>query len=467
MIRYIAKRHVSIKTLYDSVPKDGQKLDVVNGWVRSVRLMKKVAFIDLYDGSSNKDVKIVIKNPQESSLARHLKTGQCISVDSPMLKITQGSRLQPFELLVEDSVKDLKLLGDVETNYPLQKKSHSLEFLRTLPTLKHRSLFYGSILRFRSHMEEYAINFFNKQENFLKVSPPIFTTNDCEGAGEQFEVKSSVLENKKAFLTVSTQLHLEILSMAIANCWTLSPCFRAEKSATPRHLMEFWMLEAEMSFIDNLDQLLNFTRNFLQSMVTQCYENREDLLPDNISTLIDKEKILERWQMLRNSENWKRITYTDAIQILKEKHSQEPFPRYEPKWGEALQTEHEKWLAEKYFQSPVFVTDYPMDCKAFYMKSNEDGKTVACFDLLVPEMGEIIGGSMREDKYESLQYQIKKRGMNKTGELDWYVNLRKQGVAPHGGFGLGFERFISYLLGIQNIKDAIPFPRSASSSIDL
>lgn len=460
---FVAKRFISIKALYDTP----QAVDTVNGWIRSVRLLKNVAFIDLYDGSTNKDVKIVIKNPNTCSTVKRLKTGQCVSIKSPELQLTKGKREQAFELLVEPS-SHLKLIGDVTDNYPLQKKGHTLEFLRTLPTLKYRTLYYGSLLRFRSHMEEYFLQFFNKQENMLKVSPPIFTVNDCEGAGEQFIAKSPVLpKDKDTFLTVSAQLHLEILSMAVANCWTLSPCFRAEKSATPRHLMEFWMLEAELSFINNLDELLSFTKSFLQNVVTQCYENQDTLLTDEIPTLINKPQVLQKWEMLKDSENWKTITYTEAIEILTKQHKKEPFPRYEPQWGEALQTEHEKWLAGTYFKSPVFVTDYPKDCKAFYMKYNEDQKTVACFDLLVPEMGEIIGGSLREDNYDTLLTEVKRRGMNIDGELDWYIDLRRQGCAPHGGFGLGFERFISYLLGVSNIKDTIPFPRSANSSINL
>ncbi|KAL3234289.1 Asparagine--tRNA ligase, mitochondrial [Nakaseomyces bracarensis] len=463
----VPKRYISVKALYETVPKTEKQLDVINGWVRSVRLLKKVAFIDLYDGSTNRDVKVVIKEPEESDVVKSLKTGQCLTIHSPILKLTNGSRTQAFELLVENPTKNLQVLGHVTEHYPLQKKGHSLEFLRTLPTLKYRTLYYGSLLRFRSHMEEYFINFFNKQENMLKVSPPIFTVNDCEGAGEQFLVNSPVLQDKETFLTVSTQLHLEILSTAVSNCWTLSPCFRAEKSATPRHLMEFWMLEAELSFITSLDELISFTKRFLQSIVTQCYENQDSLLTDQIPTLINKPEILLKWEMLRDLDNWKTISYTEAIKILTEQHKKQPFPRYEPQWGEPLQTEHEKWLAGSHFKSPVFVTDYPKDCKAFYMKLNDDKNTVACFDLLVPEMGEIIGGSLREDNYNTLQYEMQRRNMNKDGELDWYLEMRQQGGAPHGGFGLGFERFISYLLGVSNIKDTIPFPRSANSSISL
>lgn len=448
----------------------------VKGWIKSVRLLKNIAFIDLQDGTCTDALKVCIpiENSKETEYVRRLKTGQSVSITNAQCKMTP-EREQSFELKISEPLKSISIIGNVTLDYPLQKKAHSLSFLRTQPTLKHRSSYLSSLMRFRSHLELSLFNFF-QEHDFTKVSPPVLTSSDCEGAGELFKVQSSSRDNdsyfgKPTYLTVSTQLHLEIMAMALSRCYTLTPCFRAERSDTNRHLSEFWMLESEISFVDSVLELTRFVEEMLKNSIKSCYEQKNELLPiitpDNSLT---REEILKRWESLLHKA-WATISYTEAIGILKKQHAMVPFPNYEPKWGESLQTEHEKWLAGEHFESPVFVTDYPRDCKAFYMKANSEelpgNETVACFDLLVPEMGEIVGGSMREDNYDSLSREMARRKMNSSGELTWYLKLRSEGTIPHGGFGLGLERLASYLFGSHNIKDAIPFHRSASGSIEL
>ncbi|GAV49493.1 hypothetical protein ZYGR_0P01370 [Zygosaccharomyces rouxii] len=457
----------TIRALYDSGP---QKFVDVNGWIQSIRQLKRIAFIDLRDGTSTKSLKIAVPLCDQSLIesVKNLKTGQCISISQAQW-VPTPQREQPFELKVGNALKDIQILGNVTSQYPLQKKSHSLSFLRTLPHLKHRSNYLGSLLRFRSHVENTFIQFF-AQNGFTKVTPPLITSSDCEGGGELFEVDgSNDYFGRSAYLTVSAQLHLEALSLALNRCYTLSPSFRAEKSDTNRHLCEFWMLEAEWCFVRDVNELTYFTQNLLKSVIKSCYDNRNELIPQIIPQESDQfSTIIQRWENLLKNDNWPSITYTEAIKILREQHSNvKPFPNYEPQWGLALQSEHEKWLAGEYFQSPVFVTDYPKDCKAFYMKHNDDGQTVACFDLLVPGMGEIVGGSVREDDYIKLVKEMDRRQMNHNGDLDWYAALRQEGSAPHGGFGLGVERLVSYLYGNHNIRDAIPFHRAATGTIEL
>lgn len=445
----------------------------IQGWIKSVRLLKKIAFIDLQDGTTNEPLKIIVKRTTEQDqLLKQLSTGQGIAISDATWRDTP-TRDQKFELVV-DQPNGISLLGNVQDSYPLQKKYHTLPFLRSLPTLKHRTSYLGSLLRFRSFVEDELANFFRKN-HVSKVAPPILTSGDCEGAGELFRVESNsnVSEGKKnhyfgkpTFLTVSTQLHLEVLALALTRCWTLSPCFRAEESDTNRHLSEFWMLESELCFVEDVHQLTQFTEDMLKSVISACLQNQNQLLqaitPEDGAD--SPEIVASRWQTLL-SKKWPNVTYTEAIDILKIQDQKLPF-KFTPTWGEALQTEHEKWLAGEYYNSPVFVTDYPRDCKAFYMKQSSDGKTVACFDLLVPQMGEIVGGSIREDNYDTLLQEMKRRGMN-FKELEWYTDLRRNGSVPHGGFGLGLERLVSYLYGSRNIRDAIPFYRSATGVIDL
>lgn len=397
-----------------------------------------------------------------------MRTGQSLLVRDAHWKPTP-SREQPFEL--EAARDSFKILGQVSDAYPLQKKYHSLPFLRSNPTLKHRSNYLGALLRFRSHVESSLVEFFDSQD-FTKVAPPILTSSDCEGAGELFRVESnsrwarnSSYFGKPTYLTVSTQLQLEVLAMALSRCWTLTPCFRAEESDTNRHLAEFWMLEAEVCFIDNVHQLTQLAELMLKHVVKSCMAHQSHLLPNLVpqENADGPQTVLARWESLLSTE-WPRLTYSKAIEILKAQDAKEKF-KFTPEWGKDLQSEHEKWIAAHY-NSPVFITDYPRECKAFYMKKNSDNTTVACFDLIVPQMGEIIGGSIREDDYDSLLHEMRNRSMN-TADLEWYTSLRQNGSVPHGGFGLGLERFVSWLFGAHNIRDSIPFHRSAGTSIDM
>lgn len=456
----------TVKSLFKLISNPPLCVNNLHGWVKSVRLLKKVAFIDLQDGTTSKPIKLVIPREANDSL-KQLRTGQSLHITNANWKQTP-SREQSFEL--EALPQSVRIIGDVPDTYPLQKKYHSLSFLRSLPTLKHRSNYLGALLRFRSHVENSFASFFESQD-FTKVSPPILTSSDCEGAGELFRVESNskiaskeLYFGKPTYLTVSTQLHLEIMAMALSRCWTLSPSFRAEESDTNRHLAEFWMLEAELCFINDVRKLSKFTESMLKYVIRSCLQNKDSLLPamvpqENTESL---DNIAQRWEAMLLKE-WPILSYTETIKLLQERHKKVAF-KFPPSWGNALQTEHEKWLADSY-NSPVFVVDYPRECKAFYMKQNKDD-TVACFDLLVPQMGEIIGGSIREDDYERILQEMERRKMN-TKDLEWYTSLRKQGSAPHGGFGLGLERFVSWMFGSQNVRDAIPFHRSADGVIDL
>lgn len=466
---------ITIKDLYKRTSNPPRTVQNVNGWIRSIRLMKKMAFLDIQDGSCLHTLKIAIpiNKSDETAFLKGMKTGQSICISSAQWQDTP-EREQPFELKIGDPLESISIRGNVTQDYPLQKKNHSLLFLRSLPTLKHRTTYLGSLMRFRSFVEQRLMNIL-QFDDFTKVSPPVLTSSDCEGAGELFEVKTASSKNyfgKPCYLTVSTQLHLEILAMSLSRCYTLTPCFRAERSDTNRHLSEFWMLELEMCFINDVRVLTTVVESILRRLIESCFERSSELVPKvTLPECLSREEVINRWNMLLNPEPWKVITYTEAIDILSEKHKIDPFEKYEPKWGEPLQTEHEKWLAGSHFQSPVFITDYPRDCKAFYMKTNtasSPGKeTVACFDLLFPEMGEIAGGSIREDNYNALAQELQRRAMNSSGELDWYLSLRREGSVPHGGFGLGMERLISYLFGNHNIRDAIAFHRSATGTIDL
>ncbi|EDO16825.1 hypothetical protein Kpol_1056p26 [Vanderwaltozyma polyspora DSM 70294] len=480
--RLLCRRyHVnSLKSLYGQVDSLPSKVSNINGWIKSVRLLKKVAFIDIQDGTILKELKIVVPFDSQSNLSsevatflKSLRTGQSIAIKDAKLVETEG-REQRFELNITDPIDNISIIGNVSESYPLQKKYHSLPYLRTLPTLKHRTSYLGSLLRFRSELEYNMATFF-KLNQFTKASPPILTGSDCEGAGELFRVEANGYVEKKqhyfgkpTYLTVSLQLQLEILAMAFSRAWSLSPCFRAEESDTNRHLSEFWMMEAEWCFTKDTKELTTFVKDMIQYITRESYKNFDDFIPKNIpENCLPRNELLERWETLLRDESWNTITYTEAIEILQKRDKEVPFPNYRPIWGEALQSEHERWLSESYFKGPTFVTDYPRDCKAFYMKLNPDGQTVACFDLLVPGIGEIVGGSIREDNFELLSKEVSRRQMNKNGELDWYLSLRKEGSVPHGGFGLGLERFVSYLYGNHNIRDAIPFYRAASGNIDL
>jgi asparaginyl-tRNA synthetase len=460
---------ICAKELLHNAPDSNTPVEI-NGWVSSSRISKNVAFLDINDGTTSEGIQCVIRPP--SLLPTDIKNGTGIQVNGVW---STGKGKQKYELQVSDQNDGkIEILGKVEKLFPMIKKDHSAQFLRTIPEYRWRDQSLGSLLRFRSQVETTLVNFFNS-ENFTKTHPPLITASDCEGAGELFRIESTskLTENEKffgrdAFLTVSTQLHLEVLCAALNRVWTLSPCFRAEESDTNRHLSEFWMLEVEISFINDVSQLTKFAEKMIKSVVKNLVENKNNMGSD-LKDTVEKsvaETMTNRWNMLLSKE-WDSITYTEAIKILQNAYDSKSAEfTTRPIWGEGLKSEHEKWLAREYFKSPVFVTDYPLEEKAFYMKINkpspdEAGPTVACFDLLVPDIGELIGGSMREHDFNKLKDEISRRGMD-IDPLQWYLKLRENGSVPHGGFGMGFERLLQYLSCTENIRDVIPFPRSVN-----
>ncbi|KAI5776874.1 hypothetical protein EDC01DRAFT_624674 [Geopyxis carbonaria] len=441
-----------------SDPAEPQEI-TLHGWVRTFRKMKKVCFAGISDGSTFGTVQAVIPTPQAAGLS----IGSSVRLTGKWIGSSHSG--QAYELQAEH----VQVLGEGNAEeYPIQNKYQTPEFLRTLPHLRPRIPRYAALLHLRSFLTSNLMTFFAENE-FVQCSPPIITSSDCENAGEVFSVVSSDKEDGGFFktpkyLTVSTQLHLEALASAVPRVWSLSPTFRAEKSQTNRHLCEFYMLEAELSFIETLDPLLDFIETMIKNLVTSLMQARigKELLS------LDAEKELgmaRRWSSLIQPGQWARITYTSAIELLqtavKNGDAEFEFPLM---WGTSLQTEHEKYLAAHF--GPVFVTDYPRDAKPFYMltspatvgKTGDSGETVACFDLLLPDVGELIGGSLREHRYEELLQRMQDAGMSQ-GELEWYTELRKFGSVPHGGFGMGMERLMCYLANVENIREVVAFPR--------
>ncbi|KAH3675629.1 hypothetical protein WICMUC_002546 [Wickerhamomyces mucosus] len=459
--RFKSNLSPSLSQIFKNPPAINSEL-TINGYVKSVRSLKKVAFVDLSDGSTHQNLMCVLKPHQ----AENLRTGQSLSLRGNWIKST--GKEQAFEFKVLNDNESVKIIGNVPETYPLQKKLHTLQYLRTLPTLRWRTSYLSSILRFRSFVD-FKLNEFFQSRDFVKVNPPIITSSDCEGAGELFQIESRNTElgnepffGKNAYLTVSTQLHLEVLAASLGNVWTLSPVFRAESSDTNRHLSEFWMLEAEISYVEDLNQLTRFSEDMIKAVLKDLVEDKNfvasNILKSQRSTEDLNEinqKLINRWKNLYNKK-WDTISYDKAVKILKDSRKNFRIP---VKYEDGLATEHEKWLAGEYFKGPVFVTDYPKDLKPFYMKTNNDLQTVACFDLLVPDVGEIIGGSLREHNLELLKQETNRREMN-SEDIQWYISLRENGSVPHGGFGLGLERLICYLSGADNIRDVVPLPRA-------
>ncbi|KAK3824665.1 MAG: asparaginyl-tRNA synthetase [Benniella sp.] len=429
----------------------------VQGWIRSTRQQKNVTFVEVNDGSSLKGIQATLSGGEGKGLV----AGTSVELEGTLVKSL--GKEQAFEL----QVSNMKVIGtcDGET-YPLQKKRHSFEFLREISHLRSRAKTASAILRLRSASAWGFQKFFESQE-FVQVHTPLLTTHDCEGGGEVTVtdlLAPSEFFGSPTYLTVSGQLHLEIIASAISRVFTLGPVFRAEPSMTPRHLSEFWMLEAEVAFVDKLEHLLDFSEACLKETTRYLLENcQEDI--EFLNTWIDKSLKNRLVQLVE--EPFKRMTYTEAVEILRQ--SGEKF-EFEPKWGHGLQSEHEKWLAGSYCKGPVFVTDYPAGLKPFYMRKNEppssstpatpseDRTTVACVDLLVPGIGELMGGSLREERLDVLQRQLEAFGLDQK-EYEWYMDLRKYGTAPHGGWGIGFERYILMVTGMENVRDVIPFPR--------
>jgi asparaginyl-tRNA synthetase len=454
---------LTIRNLYKNFESFKDKDVTIEGWIRTLRASKAFGFIEINDGSFFKNVQVVfdtnLSNFEEIS---KLTIGSSIKVNGKLVE-TENAK-QPFEI----QAKSVEVENLCDNDYPIQKKKHSFEYLRTVAHLRPRTNTFSAVFRVRSALS-YAIHKFFQERGFVYVHTPILTASDCEGAGEMFNVNSFNLNDipktdsnevdfskdffgKSTHLTVSGQLNAETFATAFRNIYTFGPTFRAENSNTVKHAAEFWMIEPEICFAD-LNDDMDLAEDMIKYIFSYVLENCPEEM-EFFNKFIDT-SLLDRLNNVINSD-FGRITYTDAIKEL-EKHNDEF--EYKVSWGIDLQTEHERYLAEQIFKKPVFVTDYPKDIKAFYMKQNPDGKTVAATDLLAPGIGEIIGGSQREENYDKLISRMKELNMN-LDEYWWYLDLRKYGSVDHAGFGLGFERALMYLTGMQNIRDVIPFPRT-------
>ena len=441
---------------------------LAKGWVRTKRGNKNVSFIALNDGSTINNIQIVVDTASfDEELLKRITTGACIGVTGKLVA-SQGSGQA-----VEIQAKEITLYGEADPNtYPLQKKGHSMEFLRSIAHLRPRTNTFGAVLRIR-HAMAFAIQKYFNDKGFVYLHTPLITASDCEGAGEMFQVTTLDLNNpprkedgsidysqdffgKQTSLTVSGQLEGELGAMALGEIYTFGPTFRAENSNTPRHLAEFWMIEPEMAFYEIEDNMV-LAEDFIKSLVRYALENCMDDLKF-LNDMFDKE-LIERLESVVKTE-FVRLTYTEGIRILEESGEKFEFP---VSWGVDLQSEHERYLVEKHFKRPVIMTDYPKDIKAFYMKQNDDGKTVRGMDVLFPKIGEIIGGSEREASLEKLEARITELGMSHS-TLEWYLDTRRFGSAPHSGFGLGFERLLLFVTGMSNIRDVIPFPRTPKNA---
>ena len=448
-------------------PKLGSDV-LVKGWVRTKRGNRNIAFIAVNDGSTIHNIQVVADTALfDENLMKDISTGSCIAVKGRLVE-SQGQGQH-----VEINASEIELYGksDAET-YPLQKKGHSMEFLRENAHLRFRTNTFGAVFRIRHAMAFAIHNYFN-EKGFIYLHTPIITGSDCEGAGEMFHVTTMDLKNiprnndgtvdfktdfygKETNLTVSGQLEGELGALALGEIYTFGPTFRAENSNTPRHLSEFWMIEPEMAFYD-LDDNMDLAEDFVKYLIRYALQNcREDL--EFLNNMIDK-ALLERLNFVLGND-FVRMTYTEAVEILKASSEKWEYP---VGWGRDLQAEHERYLVEKHFKRPVILTDYPKEIKAFYMKQNDDGKTVRAMDVLFPGIGEIIGGSQREENYDKLITRIREMKMPEK-DLWWYLDTRRFGTAPHSGFGLGFERLILFVTGMSNIRDVIPFPRTPKNA---
>ncbi|MGM9641179.1 MAG: asparagine--tRNA ligase [Faecousia sp.] len=457
---------VSIRELFRNTAAYVGKTVTVGGWVRSVRASKAFGFIVLNDGTFFTPLQVVyhdnLENFQEISKTN---VGAALVVTGTIVETPDAK--QPFEMQADSVLVE----GPSAPDYPLQKKRHSLEFLRTMTHLRPRTNTFQAVFRVRS-LIAFAIHQFFQERDFVYVHTPIITGSDCEGAGEMFQVTTMNLNdlprteegkvdfsrdffNKPTNLTVSGQLNGETFAMAFKNIYTFGPTFRAENSNTTRHAAEFWMIEPEIAFADLKDDM-RLAEDMIKYIISYVLEHAPEEM-DFFNQFVDK-GLLERLNHVLNSD-FGHVTYTEAVELLEKHNDKFDYPVH---WGCDLQTEHERYLTEEIFKRPVFVTDYPKEIKAFYMKLNPDGKTVAAMDCLVPGIGEIIGGSQREDDYEVLKSRIQELGM-KPEDYDFYLDLRKYGTARHAGFGLGFERCVMYLTGMSNIRDVLPFPRTVNN----
>src|SRR5215510_326126 len=448
------------RILIDEAVPVGSKV-IILGWVRTVRSSKEIAFVEVNDGSSMKNIQGVIQNPEAFPVLQQVATGASVRLEG--ILVQSAGKGQKYEI----AISRIDVVGPADESYLLQKKRHSMEFLREIAHLRPRTNTFGAVNRIRSKVA-YAIHSYFQERGFYYIHTPIISTSDAEGAGNLFHVSSfdfNQIPKKEghidwdadffateSFLTVSGQLEAELLAAALGDVYTFGPTFRAENSNTSRHAAEFWMIEPEMAFAeldDNMDVAEDFLKYLFRYALEKCAEEM-----DFFGQWIDKE-VRSTLEAVAGAK-FERLPYTEAIGILEK--SGEAF-QYPVSWGLDLQSEHERFLTEKVFKKPVILYDYPAKIKAFYMRMNDDGKTVRAMDVLVPKVGEIIGGSQREERQEVLSQRMQQMGIQNIADYQWYLDIRKYGTVPHSGFGLGFERALMYVTGMNNIRDVIPFPR--------
>ena len=459
-------KRIEISKLYSQLPADNSVV-TVEGWAKTVRDSKNIGFIELNDGSSFKGVQIVFEQAKLDNYTEIAKSGVGTAFSVTGKVVLTPNAKQPFEI----NADEITVIGTCPSEYPLQKKRHTLEYLRTMPHLRARTNTFSAAFRVRS-AAAFAIHKFFNENGFVYMNTPLITGSDCEGAGEMFRVTTLDLDNlprteegaidfsqdffgQSTNLTVSGQLEGEAMAMAFGKIYTFGPTFRAENSNTPRHAAEFWMMEPEMAFADLYDYMDN-----AEAMIKYVIRYVLETCPNDIdffNQFVDK-GLKERLTNLVNSE-FVRVTYTEAVELLKPHNDKF---QYKVEWGCDLQTEHERFLTEQIYNKPVFVTNYPKEIKSFYMRLDDDGKTVAAADMLVPGVGELCGGSQREERVDVLLARMEECGLNPE-DYQWYIELRKFGGVKHAGYGLGFERLIMYITGIANIRDVIPFPRTTGS----
>ena len=457
-------QRVEIRDLHKAYQQYADKTITICGWARTVRDSKNIAFVELNDGAF-KSVQVVVEREKVNNYDEIVKqrVGASFCVNGKLV-LTPNAQ-QPFEI----SAVEVEVLGESEADYPLQKKGHTLEFLRSIPTIRPRGNLFNAVFRVRS-VAAFAIHKFFNERNFVYLNTPIITANDCEGAGEMFQVTTLDLDRvassgkvsyerdffgKKVSLTVSGQLHEECITHAFGKTYTFGPTFRAENSNTTRHAAEFWMMEPEMCFCD-LDGLMDNEEEMIKYVISYVLKECRDEM-EFLNKFVDK-GLLERLNNIVNND-FVRLDYTEAIEILEKVKDRFTFP---VSWGTDLQSEHERYITEEVFKKPVFLKNYPKEIKAFYMRQNDDGKTVAAVDMLVPGIGELCGGSQREERLDVLTNRIKELGLNEA-DYAWYVDTRRYGTNVHSGYGLGFERLVMYLTGVSNIRDVELYPRTVGS----
>ncbi len=457
-----------VKDVFRNTDEYAGKTIEIGGWIRTLRSSKAFGFIELNDGSFFKSIQIVFEDGKIDNYAEITKLGVGAAIIVKGTLVLTPEAKQPFEIKAEE----IAVEGTTTPDYPLQKKKHSFEFLRTISYLRPRTNTFAATFRVRS-LAAYAIHMFFQQRGFVYVHTPIITGSDCEGAGEMFQITTLDMTNpprnedgtidyskdffgKQTNLTVSGQLSAETYALAFRDVYTFGPTFRAENSNTTRHAAEFWMIEPEIAFADLTDDM-ELAEDMLKFVINYVLENAPEEM-QFFNSFIDK-GLIERLNNIVNSD-FARVSYTEAIEILKKAGDRFDYP---VEWGCDLQTEHERYITEEVYNKPVFVTDYPKEIKAFYMRLNDDGKTVAATDCLVPGIGEIIGGSQREERLDILEKRMDELGLNRE-DYWWYLDLRKYGGTRHAGFGLGFERLIMYITGMSNIRDVIPYPRTVRNA---